>query len=300
MPSLKVGLLPVIRLCALFLLCAGLPACHSPVASRGKHYDVRGKVVSVDKSRRQVTIAHEDIEGYMPAMVMPFSLRDDSALNILTSGDLVSATLVVDGSSSWLENVIITEEASETSDGDKSEGLQEPKPGDEVPDFGLINQDGKRVHIAQYRGKILLLTFIYTRCPVPEYCTLMSNNFAEIDKELQKESNLYARTHLLSISFDPEYDTPKVLRSYGAAHTGNYSQETFAHWEFASGSPDEVKGIAQFFGLRYFQETGQIVHSLRTAIITPDGKLFKLYSGNGWRPSEALRDIQSVGAQAQR
>ena len=237
----------------------------------------------------------------MPAMVMPFSLRDESALNILTPGDLVSATLVVvDGSSSWLENVIITKETTETSDGDQSEGLQEPKPGDEVPDFGLINQDGKRIRIAQYRGKILLLTFIYTRCPVPEYCTLMSNNFAEIDQELQKDPHLYAQTHLLSISFDPEYDTPKVLRSYGAAHTGNYSQETFAHWEFASGSPDEVKGIAQFFGLRYFQETGQIVHSLRTAIIMPDGKLFKLYRGNDWKPAEALRDIQSVGAQARR
>ena len=123
---------------------------------------------------------------------------------------------------------------------------------------------------------------------------LMSNNFAEIDQALQKQGEVYKRTHLVSISFDPEYDTPRVLRSYGAAHTGGYSDETFTLWEFASGSPQEVKAIAQFFGLRYYQDTDQIVHSLRTALITPEGKVFKLYRGNDWKPAELLRDVQVV------
>lgn len=283
-------------LCCALLLGSLLIGCRTQRAARGVRYDLKGKVVSVDKKNRQATIAHDDVKDYMPGMTMPFTLKDESALNLLASGDQISATLVVDAdsASSWLEDVIIVKESTEASGVDKTVGIAEPKPNDDVPDFALVNQDGKRIHIKQYNGKALLLTFIYTRCPVPEYCTLMSNNFAEIDKELQKQPELYNRTHLLSISFDPDYDTPKVMRSYGAAHTENYDKETFAHWEFATGSKDEVKGIAQFFGLRYFQDTDQIVHSLRTAVIAPDGKLFKLYRGNEWKPAEALRDIQSV------
>jgi protein SCO1/2 len=106
------------------------------------------------------------------------------------------------------------------------------------------------------------------------------------------------KTHLLSISFDPEYDTPKVLRSYGAAYTGKYTDETFAHWEFASGSGDEVKGIGHFFGLRYYKDSqsaqDQVIHSLRTAIIGPDGKIVKVYRGNEWKPSEVLKELQAA------
>ena len=169
-----------------------------------------------------------------------------------------------------------------------------PKPGDEVPDYRLINQDGKPIRLHDYRGKTLVLTFIYTRCPLPEYCTLMSNNFAEVDRQLQERPDLYDRTHLLSISIDPDYDTPKVLRSYGAAHTGRYSDETFSHWEFASGTKDQVKGIAQFFGLRYFSENDQITHGLRTVIVGPDGKVFKVYRGNDWKPDEAVKDLKTL------
>ncbi|MGA9995187.1 MAG: SCO family protein [Pyrinomonadaceae bacterium] len=278
----------------LALCCFSLHACQPRNQSRGQHYDLKGKVVSVDKEKQTVTIAHEEIKGYMGAMVMPFKLKEDWAFTVLVPGDQISGTLVVDGASSWLEDVVITSEGEQTSGADNTEGLAEPKPGDEVPDFALTNQDGKRIHLAQYRGKALLLTFIYTRCPLPEYCTLMSNNFALIDKELQKDADLYSKTHLLSISFDTEYDTPKVLRSYGASHTGKFNEETFEHWEFASGTPDEVKGIAQHFGLRYFKESDQIIHMLRTAIITPDGKVFKIYRGNEWKTDEVLQDLRSL------
>ena len=126
----------------------------------------------------------------------------------------------------------------------------------------------------------------------------MSNNFAAIDQELRKQPELYEKTHLLTISFDPDYDTPKVMRSYGAAHTGRYSDETFQHWEFATGSKDEVKGIAQYFGLRYFHDTEsgneQVIHSLRTAVIGPDSKLVKLYRGNEWKPAEIVSDVTAL------
>jgi len=203
--------------------------------------------------------------------------------------------LIVDGAKSWLEDVVVTKESSDSTSTTSSEGLG-PKPGDEVPDYRLINQDGKAIRLHDYKGKTLLLTFIYTRCQDPGQCTLMSSNFAAIDQELQKQPELYQKTHLLSISFDPDYDTPKVLRSYGAAYTGKYSEENFAHWEFASGSADEVKGIAQFFGMRYYQDsskgTEQVIHSLRTAVIAPDGKVVKVYRGNEWKPDEILKEVQ--------
>jgi protein SCO1/2 len=262
-----------------------------------KHYDLKGKVITVDKEKRELTIAHEDIKDYMSGMTMAFSVKDDWVYEIAAPGNQITATLVVDGTQSWLEDVVITEDSTPVSGAPVVEGA-DPKVGDEVPDYRLINQDGKTIRLQDYKGKALLLTFIYTRCQDPNQCTLMSSNFAAIDQELQKQPDLYGKTHLLSISFDPAYDTPKVLRSYGAAHTGKYSDETFAHWEFASGSADEVKGIAKFFGLRYYQDTSsgteQVIHSLRTALIGPDGKIVKVYRGNEWTPEELLKEIQRV------
>jgi len=127
---------------------------------------------------------------------------------------------------------------------------------------------------------------------VPDYCTLMSNNFAQIDRELGKDPELYAKTHLLSVSIDPAYDTPKVLRSYGAAHTERYQNETFAHWDFAGGSAEQVKEIATYFGLTYFPEKDQIIHALRTVIVNPDGKVAKIYSGNEWKPEEVVSELK--------
>lgn len=266
-----------------------------------KHYDLKGKVVAVDKAQRVITVAHEEIKDYMPSMTMPFNVKDDWVFEIAAPGNQIAANLIVDGTESWLEEVVLTEDTTPIA-GTPVEGLG-PNAGTEVPDYRLINQDGKTIRLQDYKGKALLLTFIYTRCQDPNQCTLMSSNFAAINQELQKQPELYDKTHLLSISFDPAYDTPKVLRSYGASYTGKYSDENFAHWEFASGSADEVKGVAQFFGLRYFQDTPsgteQVIHSLRTALIGPDGKVVKVYRGNEWKPEELLKEIEVLFTQKQ-
>ena len=266
-----------------------------------KHYDLKGKVVAVDKAQRVITVAHEDIKDYMPSMTMPFNVKDDWVFEIAAPGNQIAANLIVDGTESWLEEVVLTEDTTPIA-GTPVEGAG-PNAGTEVPDYRLINQDGKTIRLHDYKGKALLLTFIYTRCQDPNQCTLMSSNFAAIDQELQKQPELHDKTHLLSISFDPAYDTPKVLRSYGASYTGKYSDENFAHWEFASGSADEVKGVAQFFGLRYFQDTPsgteQVIHSLRTAVIGPDGKVVKVYRGNEWKPEQLLKEIEVLFTQKQ-
>lgn len=258
-------------------------------------YELKGKVVTVEKDKRLVTVAHDEIKNYMPGMTMPFTLKEDWPFEVLATGDQITATLVVDGSSSWLEDVSITQESTDTSNPKGTAGPTEAKLGDQLPNYDFSNQDGKRIRLNDYRGKTLALTFIYTRCPIPEYCTLMSDNFAAVDRQVQKEPELYQSTHLLSISLDPEYDTPAVLRSYGAAHTGRYADEKFDHWELATGTNDQVKGLAQFFGLRYYHDTQsgqeQIIHALRTAIIAPDGKVFKVYRGNEWKPEEMVSDL---------
>jgi len=279
----------------LFIAFTG-SSCRPHRSANEKRYTIKGKVVSVDKTDRTITISHEDITGYMPAMTMPFKIKNDGDLEMAKPGDQVTGTLVIDDLSSWVEITAIVEGGPPVSQNVDVPG--EPKPGTEVPDFGLVNQDGKRIHLTQYRGKTLLITFVYTRCPQPDQCTLMSNNFAAIDKALQQQPETYDKTHLLTISFDPDYDTPKVLRSYGASHTGRYSDETFQHWEFASGTKDEVKGIAQFFGLRYYHDTEsndeQVIHSMRTAVVGPDGKVVKLYRGNEWKPEEVLSDLKTL------
>ncbi len=282
---------------SLVILTFGI-SCAPRRSANEKRYPLKGKVVAVDKTERTATIAHEDVPGYMPAMTMPFKIKNDADLEMLKPGDQVTAQLVVDDLSSWIEITAIIEGGSPLTPTSTVPG--EPKPGDEIPDFGLVNQDGKRIHLSQYKDKAFALTFVYTRCPQPDQCTLMSNNFAAVDKQLQSDPSAYDKTHLLTVSFDPDYDTPKVMRSYGAGHTGRYSDENFQHWEFLTGSKDEVKGIAQFFGLRYFHDTEsgdeQVIHSLRTAVIGPDGKLFKLYRGNEWKPEEIVADLKTLAA----
>jgi len=271
-------------LCSLLIICLSLAASCRRSSANEQRYELKGKVVAVDRDKSQVTISHEEVKGYMPAMTMPFSVNETD-LQILAPEDQVVATLVVDGSKSRLEELVISRQSGNAA---AMPSVVVAKEGDEVPNFTLRNQDDREIRIHNYRGKALALTFVYTRCPVPDYCTLMSNNFAQVDRDLGQDAEVYAKTHLLSISIDPDYDTAKVLRSYGAAHTGRYEKETFAHWEFAGGTKDQVKEIAQYFGLNYYPDKDQIVHGLRTVIVGPDGKVAKIFNGNEWKPEEVV------------
>src|SRR6267154_2223313 len=150
--------------------------CGPRRSANEKRYPIKGKIVAVNQTDRTATIAHEDIQGYMPGMTMPFKIKNDADLAILKAGDQVTGTHVIDDLSSWVEITSIVEGVPTAIQNVDVPG--EPKPGVEVPDFGLVNQDGQRIHLTQYRGRVLLLTFVYTRCPQPDQCTLMSNNFA--------------------------------------------------------------------------------------------------------------------------
>jgi len=258
-------------------------------------YDLQGQVVSVDLQQRTVLIAHKEIPGYMEAMTMPFTLKEEWAYGRLKARDYIQATLVVEGDRTWLEDVAFARgNATEMLDVFDRRTLYVPNPGQEVPNFSLVNQDDKTIRLHQYRDHVLVLTFIYTRCPLMKGCPQAVGIFAEIHQALQNNPELQARAHLLSISFDPANDTPALLRDYGSHYTATAASERFAHWEFASGTEDEVKAIAQFFGLRYLPKLDQIAHLPRTAVVSPAGKVFKVYTDNSWTAADLLRDVQQA------
>ncbi len=276
------------KCCVLFVVFSACFLMTSCGRAPEKRFELKGKVVSVDKAQRQVTIDHEQISGFMDAMTMPFSVREDWALEALAPGQAIQATLVVQGDRSWIEGIRISQSAS---GGPPETAVTMPGIGDEVPDFKLINQDTAQIHLVQYRGRPLLLTFIYTRCPLPDYCPRTSHNFSEVYRGLKSVAKAGQKPHLLTVSFDTEYDTAAVLREYARRYM---DPPDFGIWEFATGSPEDIKKITGYFGLIYRKESGQITHSLVTALIGADGKLKQIFQGNEWTPSQVLNAFQTL------
>ncbi len=253
-----------------------------------KRYSVKGEVRSVDVSARQVVVAHEEIPGYMAAMTMPFRVRDQAAFQMLAPGDVIEATLVVSGSAHQLADLIVKRKGAPPL----VEAAVGPKRGDVVPDVTLLDQDGRRFTTAELRGRAVALTFIFTRCPLPEFCPRLGSQFAAIEKLLAGDAALHAATRLLSVSFDTAFDTPAVLKTWG--RTYQPGPDAFTHWQLASGSLDEVRTLATFFGLEFQEESGQFTHNLRTAVVAPDGKVFRVYRGNDWKPEEIVADLKEA------
>ncbi len=275
---------------ALLALMA-LAACSSrPQAP--KRYSLAGKVVAVDVGGSRLTVDHKDIPGFMKAMIMPFPVKDTAALKTLAPGDEITADVVVQEPNYWLENITVTKKSTGTKP--QASTFHAPQPGEAVPEFALTNQNGRRISLRRYRGKALLVTFIYTRCPFPDYCPRISGLFAELDRKMMASPELAKRTHLLSVSIDPAHDKPAVLRSYGAEYAKGTGDKKFSHWEFAAPSTAELTRMAHFFGLTYEPDSGQIIHSLSTTLIGPDGRVFRWYHGGDWKPDEVLRDVSQA------
>jgi protein SCO1/2 len=258
---------------------------------------VKGIIVGTDPVHGEVTVDSETIPGFMDAMTMPYKVKDANVLQDLHPGDRMTGVLLVGDDSTFLDQIVITAQAK--PDYKPQAQYHVPAPGDAVPDFRLTNQSGRQIDFRQFRGKALLVTFIYTRCPLSDYCPRMSRNFASIDKSLQSDRALYGKTHLLSISFDPAYDSPAVLRSYGEAYTGNYTKEKFEHWDFAAPSKTDLPKLLEFFDVGATPgENHTITHSLSTAVIAPDGKVAQWYPTNDWKPEDVLNELKKVAGGA--
>jgi protein SCO1 len=280
---------------AIFCICSLLSGCQraAPPPSEAATYQLKGIVVASDASKGEVAIDGEEIHGFMGAMIMSYKLAQPGVATELHPGDHITARLRVADAGSQIDQIVVTAQAR--PDYKPTRNYNVPEAGQVVPNFKLMNQDGKTLSIDQFRGKVLLITFIYTRCPLPDYCIRMSRNFADVQKQLARDPQLSNKTHLLSISFDPAYDTPKVLRSYGAQYAG---KGAFSHWDFAAPAPKDLDTLDEFFDVAVSAgENKTLTHSLSTVVIGPDGKVFRWYPNNEWTPSAAMDDIRQAAAQ---
>ena len=261
-----------------------------------KVYKLRGKVVSTDAAKGEATLNHEAIPGFMDAMTMPYKLKDASILSELHPGDVITADVLVsaDPNADYLiDHIVVVGQAR--PDYKPPVSYHVPAPGDATPNFKLRNQDGRPIHLGQFKGKALLVTFIYTRCPSPEFCPRVTRNFAEVEKQLAANPAVYAKTHLLCVSFDPEHDTPERLRAYGATYIGSDAKNAFAHWDFAVPEKPVLLEMAKFFDLGMTSDAeGTITHTLSTTLIGPDGKVVRFYPGNEWTAEQVAGDLKRL------
>ena len=279
-----------------FTACQKAETQSQNASADAKRYDLRGKIVAVDKAKKKATVAHEKIEGYMDAMTMDFPIKEDWVWDELSKDAEIRADLVVDKDGYWLEKIGISAlpKPNQTPLPVREDVAQ---TGNQVPDFTLTDQDGKKISLKDYRGKATAITFIYSRCPLPEYCILMSKHFSDLANQLNDNAELKDKIRLLSISFDPATDTPAKLKEYGRGYLGKDSKTDFSVWQLATGTDKEIKAVADFFGLRYEvdgSDKTQFNHSLRTIVVTPDGNVKKAFSGNEWTTEELLKELQSA------
>ncbi len=273
----------------------------APAKVEQKTFHMRGKIIATDEPGGHITVAHNAIPGYMEAMTMAYKVAEANTISEIHVGDVITADVVVtyDAAgpmSPTLKNIVVVGQARPNTL--PKVQYHVPAPGDAVPDFHLLNQSGKRIALDQFHGRVLLVTFIYTRCPLADFCPRMSSNFAEIDKALAADKAAYAKTHLLSVSFDPKYDTPAVLRSYGGAHTGRFTDEDFKHWDFAAPAVSDLGALEQYFDVGVTQgaenDPSSVMHSLSTVLIGKDGKVIAWYPSNDWQPGELAAKMKQA------
>ena len=232
----------------------------------------------------------------MEAMTMPFAVSEPKLLEDLRPGDTIEAKLLVGERSSHLEGIVVSRPPGTPS----VETIPAPgnygKPGDAAPATVLVDQEGKAFSLADFKGKAVGVTFIFTRCPLPDFCPRMNLNFSEVERRLAADPKLYGATQLLSVSFDPEHDTPAVLKAFRDPFLKGVPGVVPGHWRFATGTLERIKEFAGFFGLTYLKTGDQFVHSLATAVISPDGKLLSLRRGNDWEPKDLVEDLKRAAA----
>lgn len=279
---------------AFFLSLALLAsACGGGSSPDRKEYTLQGQVLSVALERKEAIIRHEEIPGFMSAMTMPYSVLEAKEYENLKAGDLITATLIVEPTKAYLQQVKKVGEAPlAVADGGAApaaSGFELIKTGAPVPDQTFVNQDGKSVTLSSLRGDAVIVTFIYTSCPMPNFCPLMDQQFAKMQAKLKENNNLL-RAHLLSVSFDPQIDTPPVLK----AHADTLGADPRL-WSFVTGDRDEIDKWASGFGVSISRATNDprdITHNLRTALLDRQGNLVQVYTGNEWTPEQVLADLR--------
>ena len=295
---------PTARLCAVLVplaACLAVGACGgsppTPDAS-AKRYGLTGQVVAVRPEIGEIRIAHDAVPGYMDAMTMSFAVKDRASLTGRQRGDLVRATLVVTETDAWLEDLRKTGFAEVVEPPEEASGPAPAfvllEPGQPMPDVPLVDQEGRPWSAARLQGRATALTFIYTRCPLPTYCPLMDRHFRSVQRLVASKPGLADRVQLVTVSFDPEFDTPAVLKQHAASLGADLRT-----WSFLTGRREDVEGLAARFGVSVMRDPAkpnEITHNLRTAVIGPDGRVVTIHGGNEWTPEQLAKDLEAAAA----
>jgi protein SCO1 len=282
----------------LLLLAGGCRQSGKPSAESARRLPLKGVVREVNAPRSEITVEHEAIPDYMEGMTMAFPVRDDPQVTrLLRPGDRIEATLVVEKDRYWLEKILTkgflpTAVAPPATVPENQQAtFVTPVPnsgvqiGDPVPDFSLTDQTGSTVRLSEMRGEPVAVTFLYTRCPIATACPMTTAKFSKLDAMLAEKKFGY----LLAITVDPEHDTPKVLADY-ARTAGAHPKR----WKFLTGSPAAVARVASSFGVMYYPERGQMIHSQAVAVVDAQGRLSTIYFGDTWQPEHILRDLENA------
>jgi protein SCO1/2 len=252
---------------------------------------VKGVVKELKTDGKTVEIRHEEIPNYMPAMTMPFEAKDPRELAGLAAGDTVTFRMTVTDTDVWIDQIrkLAPPKTNELPSNSTLRLVRDVDPlqiGDRLPDYHFTNELGQGVSTSQFKGQALALTFIFTRCPLPNFCPLMSNNFGEAQKKLLAMPNSPTNWHLLTISFDPEFDTPVILKAYAQRFGADP-----ARWNFLTGDLTEITAISEQFGQMFWREEGALSHNLRTVVINPSGRVQKIFEGNKWTSDELVAEL---------
>ena len=258
-------------------------------------FQVKGVVEEIKPDGKSAVIKHEEIPNYMAAMTMEFETKDTNELRGLKAGDAISFRMIVTGDNGWIDqvkklNVAPTEPPSRATFR-RVRDVEMLNVGDALPEYHFTNQLGEAVSLNQFKGQALAITFIFTTCPFPTMCPRLSQNFADVQKKLKERPNAPTNWHLLSISFDPEKDTPAVLRNYSERFDLDPK-----HWSFLTGELIEITAIAEQFGQTFWREGGSISHNVRTVVIDATGKVQKIIPENKWASDELVGEILKASA----
>lgn len=229
-----------------------------------QEYDVRGVVLELNPARSNLIVRHEEIPGYMRAMTMPFAVRDTNLLTGLSVGDTIRFRLRVTEDDGWITSLekvppATTNRLPFTGPFRVVRDVDPLEPGDLLPPYPLTNQWGRPVSTTNFHGQVLVLSFLYTRCPFPTFCPRTMQLLVQAQRRLRSEADPALRWHFLVVSFDPEFDTPEVLRAYGQTHGVDTN-----HCTLATGALIDVTALAEQFGLTFWRENGGWAHNLRT------------------------------------
>ncbi len=288
--------------CGLLLSAAFIVGCNKKSTHSDppvKKVEIAGVVRGVDPENAILTVEHEDVPGFMPSMTMPFTAKNPKEIAGIKTGDAIAFHLLMTQDDSWIEDIKLIQAASLHLPAmagfarAPSPETRRLKEGDLLPDFHLVDQMNRPLSAKAFGGKTVLLTFIFTRCPVPNFCPLISRNFEHLAKEIKQEAALANRVRLLSISFDPEFDTPEMLARYGKAFSDDAEL-----WRFATGQPAEIEKLTHGFSVYVQAEAGTLNHGLCTVLVDPSGTIKKIWRGNGWRPEEVLAELKALSAHA--